>query len=406
MILRDSAAPRGRDAIMNDEINVHRPLSRHLSRRQWLRLAGTGAAVALSGCAAGPWFSSPGYRRPFSSQPFTRPVIAPSLITRTAVGLRPFRPSGFVVRGERMGDKVVIHNYGHGGGGITLSWGSSTLAVREAPDTADRRAAVLGCGVMGLSTARLLQARGWQVTIYAKDLPPNTTSNIAGGYWAPTGVFQRDRETPAFAAQFTEALRISFESFSALVGPTHGVSWRENYYLSETPRSAQDYLYLDRWPALFPGIEALGPGEHPFLPPYALRHQALLIEPSIYLPRLMQEFSEAGGVIVTREFQALAEVLSQPEPVIFNCTGLGARTLFADDELTPVRGQLVFMPADERVDYLTHGSGQGLLYMFPRADGILLGGTYERGATHLEPDAETTERIVREHARMFAGMRI
>ena len=92
--------------------------------------------------------------------------------------------------------------------------------------------------------------------------------------------------------------------------------------------------------------------------------------------------------------------------MIFNCTGLGARTLFADDELTPVRGQLVFMPADERVDYLTHGSGQGLLYMFPRADGILLGGTYERGATHLEPDAETTERIVREHARMFAAMRI
>ena len=92
--------------------------------------------------------------------------------------------------------------------------------------------------------------------------------------------------------------------------------------------------------------------------------------------------------------------------VIFNCTGLGARELFNDSELTPVRGQLVFMPPDERVDYITHGSGQGLLYMFPRADGILLGGTFERDATHLEPDDDTTARIVREHTRMFSAMRL
>ena len=120
----------------------------------------------------------------------------------------------------------------------------------------------------------------------------------------------------------------------------------------------------------------------------------------------MQELRDAGGNIVVREMRNVAEVLALDEPVIFNCTGLGARELFADDGLIPVRGQLVFMPPDERVDYVTHGSGEGLLYMFPRADGILLGGTFERGATHLEPDADTTARIVREHARMFQAMRI
>ncbi|MEQ1519400.1 MAG: hypothetical protein ABL931_23235, partial [Usitatibacteraceae bacterium] len=83
-----------------------------------------------------------------------------------------------------------------------------------------------------------------------------------------------------------------------------------------------------------------------------------------------------------------------------------ARVLFSDDALTPIRGQLAFMPTDERVDYITHGGGAGLLYMFPRADGILLGGTYERNATHLEPDAETTARIVREHARMVREMHV
>jgi hypothetical protein len=44
--------------------------------------------------------------------------------------------------------------------------------------------------------------------------------------------------------------------------------------------------------------------------------------------------------------------------------------------------------------------------MFPRSDGILLGGTFERGAAHLTPDADTSRRIVREHARMAAAMRL
>ena len=379
-----------------------------LSRRDLLKFATASlASSVLGGCTSAPmWRGGPiEYRRPLSRRPFARPQVSVEQIIRTRVGLRPFRPSGFVVRGERLGEKMVIHNYGHGGGGITLSWGSSMLAMRELPDMADRRAAVLGCGVMGLSTARLLQARGWQVTIYAKDLPPHTTSDVAGGQWAPTSVFRSGAESFAFAAQLSEALRMSHETFSTLVGSTYGVSLRENYFLSQTPARAQDYYYLDRWPELFPSIAELAPDEHPFPVPYALRHLSYLIEPAIYLPRLMQELRDAGGSIVVREMTHVSDVLALNEPVIFNCTGLGARELFNDNELIPVRGQLVFMPADERVDYCTHGSGEGLLYMFPRADGLLLGGTFERGATHLEPDADTTARIVQEHARMFQQMR-
>jgi D-amino-acid oxidase len=83
--------------------------------------------------------------------------------------------------------------------------------------------------------------------------------------------------------------------------------------------------------------------------------------------------------------------------------------LFGDTELTPIRGQQVFVPRDSRIDYITHGGvagGDGLLYMFPRNDGILLGGSYERGATHLTPEAETSARILSEHARMAAAMRV
>src|ERR1043165_1972541 len=104
--------------------------------------------------------------------------VARNRIIREVVGLRPYRPSGFVVDAQRFGSKLLVHNYGHGGGGVTLSWGTASLAVDMARDflISHRQAhfAVLGCGVSGLSTARLLQRRFQNgpgtVTIYAKDL--------------------------------------------------------------------------------------------------------------------------------------------------------------------------------------------------------------------------------------------
>lgn len=91
-------------------------------------------------------------------------------------GLRPFRPSGYVVRTDKIERKTIIHNYGHGGAGITLSWGTAQLAVEEAEKSGHTEFAILGCGVNGLTTARLFQRRGFTVTIHSKDTPPNTTA--------------------------------------------------------------------------------------------------------------------------------------------------------------------------------------------------------------------------------------
>src|SRR4051812_34386067 len=101
----------------------------------------------------------------FDSKRHFAPVkVARNRIIREVVGLRPFRPDGFVVEAQRLGNKFLIHNYGHGGGGVTLSWGTASLAIDLARDfliarrsAAPVRFAVLGCGVSGLSTARLLQ---------------------------------------------------------------------------------------------------------------------------------------------------------------------------------------------------------------------------------------------------------
>src|ERR1700689_720984 len=134
-----------------------------LSRRALL----TTAPLLLAGCAARRNALSP----PAGTVHLARVRVAPERVIRTTVGLRPFRPSGFVVRGEKLDDKMVVHNYGHGGAGITLSWGTAQLAVEEAAKSEARDCAVLGCGVVGLSTARLLQLRGYNPAIYAKEMP-------------------------------------------------------------------------------------------------------------------------------------------------------------------------------------------------------------------------------------------
>ena len=359
------------------------------------------SSTLLAGCAARRTAVAP----PAAPVRLARVRATPERVIRTIVGLRPFRPSGFVVRGEKLDSKIVIHNYGHGGAGITLSWGTAQLAVHEAAKTETRECAVIGCGVVGLSTARLLQQRGYNVVIYAKAMPPDTTSNVAGGLWDPVTVYDRSRVTPEFRRQFGEAGRFAFRRYQSLAGETYGVRWLPLYRLSrdsaaepappESPNSEIDPLY--------PEAKQLTREENPFDVPFVYRRYSMLIEPAIYLNALQRDFFTAGGRIVVREFAEARELMSLRENLIFNCTGLGARTLFHDEELIPIRGQLSFLLPQPEVDYMTVGPSD--IYMFPRRDGILLGGTHERGDSRMEPDPETTQRILRENGALFAGMR-
>jgi glycine/D-amino acid oxidase-like deaminating enzyme len=369
-----------------------------MSRRAMLKATGLAALGAgVTACA------SRGPASLVSLEPprrFARVRVSEDRIIRTVVGLRPYRPSGFVVRVEKIGDRTVVHNYGHGGGGITLSWGTSELAVDEAWKTGEKRFAVLGCGAVGLAAARLLQRRGAEVTVYAKDLPPHTTSNIAGGQWSPTSVMDRGRRTAESDALLARAARLSHRSCQQLPAAEFGIRWLENYILSDEP--LLDWWEQDLVRDLYPESRDLPPREHPFPARYARRFTTMLIEPPIYLNAMLREVRLAGGRIVVRELESRAQVAELPEPVIVNCTGLGAKALFGDEELEPVKGQLTFLLPQPEVDYITIRGG---LYMFPRRDGILLGGTFDHGVWSLDVDEAVRQRMVSGHRTFFEGMR-
>lgn len=383
-------------------MSAARPGPRRVTRRTALRQGGRAVLGTVAGAACAIRAPSPARLR--LAGPRLVPVdVSWDRIIRRVVGLRPYRAAGFVLRAARLGDQVVVHNYGHGGGGISLSWGTAELAAREAEAAAsggERRAAVLGCGVAGLSTARLLQQRGWTVTLYARDLPPRTTSNVAGGQWTPTSVFDHDAATPAFIEQFAQASRIAYRRYQDFVGAGYGVRWIDNYYLSDEP-PGENRLY-DLLPDVFASTTDLAPHEHPFAASSVQRVRTMLIEPAIYLNALLRDARLAGGRVVVKELRDRHEVAALPERVVVNCTGLGAAALFGDEQLVPVKGQLTILFPQPEVDYIAIQRG---LYMFPRSDGILLGGTFERGDASLDVDAEAERRIVEGHRRLFAGMR-
>ena len=365
-----------------------------LNRRHFLHSAIT-ASAALTLHASLPKTLFADERRTFFPVKVSR-----ERLVRTVVGLRPYRPGGFLVDTERLGSKLLVHNYGHGGAGITLSWGSAHLALELAKSFGQKQCAVLGCGVIGLSTARLFQRRGGSVTIYAKDLPPETTSNIAGGFWFPTSVYDGRTATPKFLEQFNQACLVSNRAFQLMVGPEYGVRWIETFELLDGPEGL-----TTQFPGgsdLYPNIQMHQDRKRYFGLDNVRQFTTMLIEPQTYLNALLRDFYLAGGKVVVRELQTREEIAALPESLIFNCTGLGARKLMGDQTLIPVRGQLEILLPQPEVDYCYEGMGG---YMFPRRDGIILGGTFEHDNWSLEPDPATVTRILNSHAEIMKGVK-
>ena len=342
--------------------------------------------------------------------------VSPDRVIREVVGLRPYRDEGFVVSAERAADKLIVHNYGHGGAGITLSWGTASLAVdlvsvsgavatgpsRNARRPAASTFAVLGSGVNGLSTARMLQRRygnaGAVVTIYAKDLPPNTTSNIAGGFWSPTSAFDEGSISPQFRQQFRQACHLSNRAFQLLAGTEYGVRWIETFELIVNESNLMRELPGGN--DLYPAPEVHRDPNHYFGYKFVRQYSTMLIEPQTYLNALLRDFYIAGGKVVVKEFHDRRELMRLPERVVFNCTGLGARALFDDKKLEPVRGQLEILIPQPEIDYCYLSSG----YMFPRHDGIVLGGTFDHGDWSLEPRGDQRDWILGTHKEVMNGL--
>jgi D-amino-acid oxidase len=392
-----------------------------MKRRVFLRGSVTLAASGLAGCVRGlggrvpplPFYDVPGPIVPIRAHV--------DRIFRITVCLRPFRAAGPRLDVESVAGKVVVHNYGHGGSGWSLSWGSADIAVRKALEAADGRRdiAIIGCGALGLTAAITAQRAGLRATIYARERPPLVRSSRATGSWTPDSRIALTSGASAdFPALWERMARTSFSMYQSYLGlPGTPIEWTDRYSLSDDehqgehgppppPEGGHDWAhYADRIADLTPRPLRLPAGTHPFPTPWVSRNSMLTFNVADYAWQLMTDFQVAGGRIETREFHAPQDLATLPEAVLIDCTGYGARQLWADESIVPVRGQIAWLIPQDDVHYGLQYKG---LFVLARRDGIVVQPYINEedgwNDSNEQPDRAAAEAGVRVLEQLYARM--
>jgi glycine/D-amino acid oxidase-like deaminating enzyme len=386
-----------------------------MGRRRFLTGAGAVAALgAFDACRFLPVSGRKNAQPTLQLSPLRASV---DRIMRITVCTRPFRAQGPRLDVEKVGAKTVVHNYGHGGSGWSLSWGSGAIATANAMATGERDIAVIGCGALGLTTALLLLRAGARVTIYAKDLPPDVRSSLATGLYTPDSrICLEEHATPAFKKTWEQMARQSFHTYQSFLGLAGTpVEFIDSYavYDDATNRRRGE---PDRRPAfadlereligdLIPQGVDFAPGSHPLGQRFLQRNTQLMFNLPAYTRTLLADFSANGGKIEIKEFHAPDEFARLKEKTLVNATGYGARALFGDQSIVPVRGQLTRTIPQADVRY-------GLFYknvgFVPRRDGLVFqvvgdNDYYGYGDDTTVPDRAEAERAVNSIASLFSA---
>lgn len=242
---------------------------------------------------------------------------------------------------------------------------------------------IIGSGVSGLSTGILLLREGYKVHIWAKDLPPNTTSDIAAAFWYPYLCNPRDKAVKwsGFTLKYLNQNVISdtaagcikrtvTELFEEKVGEPW---WREavNSYSRPSPDELPNG-YVDGY-----------------------KVEAVLMDTTKYMNWLVKQFKELGGTVEQKEVKDIAQAFADYDTVI-NCSGLGSRELFNDQQVFPVRGQVVLVKPNGFERVMADDEGRNnLAVIIPRINDIVLGGTIQANDWSTEVNPKDTEEILR-----------
>ena len=326
--------------------------------------------------------------------PKLAPIRAhPDRIFDIRVCIRPFRVKGPNLDVEHIGDTMIVHNYGHGGSGWSLSWGSANVAVQKAMSVSPKEIAVVGCGIVGLSAAITAQLAGAKVTIYAREVFHRTRSVRANGSWTPDSrIALTEQAGPQFGPLWEQMARYSYKTFRYYMGlPERPVDFADQYRLSDTPfereneevdpakgtyastgmpqQNAEFARYSDRISDLTPRPEILPEGATPFPVKYVTRQEIMFFNFGSYGHILMNEFFGLGGKLEIREFHHPSELAQLKEKVVINCPGYAAKDMWKDKYMIPVRGQTGWLIPQPEVNY---GLNYGGTAMLSKSDGIMV----------------------------------
>lgn len=249
-----------------------------------------------------------------------------------------------------------------------------------------QRIAIVGGGVLGLTSAVVFAERGQPTVILAEQVGAGTTSAAAAAIWYPYD-----------SGPSIDAITWALETYGTLCDLTRdihsGVSMLE---VRKFSRSGE--IEIPRW-ALPLGAHRLR-SEIPssFTSGFAL--SVPLMDTTTYLDYLIERFRSAGGEIRANRFFADLEEIDRQFDLIVNCSGIGARFLVQDSDLEPHRGQIVIVKGLEDLSAAVVCDDSPLMYAIPRANDCVFGGT-NCVSDDCSVDSSVTSRILSECSRVL-----
>jgi D-amino-acid oxidase len=249
------------------------------------------------------------------------------------------------------------------------------------------RAVVVGCGIAGLASAHRLLERGFEVSIWTRDLPPRTTSSVAGAIWYPYKVAPAEKVAPWAHATYAELeVHARFES--------SGVVMRDGVELLPIGAPKAAVAAAAQYRKCARKLRELHPECVPAGFERGFEMQVPIAEMPLYLDFLLRRFLERGGRLVERTIASFDEPLDAA-PLVVNCTGLASRELANDRELRAIRGQVLRVERGDIERFtLDDMDSRGVTYVIPRSKDCILGGTTDEGAEELVPDEAATKSIL------------
>lgn len=242
---------------------------------------------------------------------------------------------------------------------------------------------VVGGGVSGITTSLILQLKGYDVELCAKDLPHKTSlsqeNESFASIWPAGAVYPVSCEKE----NLEEVFEISQEFFRFLwESGSMGVRRQKFEYLTEedfdTPsfRSSLDnYEELNGQDSRISDATKDSEG---------FRFDMFFVEMPVFFRTIFELFRDLGGTVSVEKLEKQQFV--EDVDLAVNCTGLSSQQIFQDEKMKPVRGHLIHykggIPRTESGDIFSYFYGAPSettkhpgVYCFPRTDKIIFGGS-------------------------------
>lgn len=242
---------------------------------------------------------------------------------------------------------------------------------------------VVGCGISGLTSALELIERGFRVKIIARELPPNTTSDVAAAFWYPYRAFPFDRVLKWSQIALERYYELADEKDAGII-------------ISSLLELYADKVDNPWWTSAVRSFRRAKNGELPRGYKDGYVAEIPIIESSVFLQYLVGKFISLGGEIehLPQGVSNLSELTGNVR-LIVNCSGLGARELCDDEHVFPVKGQVVRTEKNDLHGCILDEHGPASIsYIVPRQNDCILGGTACENDWDLTIDPLVAQNII------------